>query len=487
MENTMYKPTEEQGAIIEASTSTTSNLIINALAGCGKTSTLELVERAVKTKPVLYLVFNSKNAKEAEKRMLSTTSVRTFNSIGHRIWAKTTSRNLSLDPKKSATLFRALVSEAPKSARNEMWDSYWPVISGVAMAKALGYVPEGKFTQAKRLCTQGEFHAALDETPDDLTSDLIDAVLAASIKAAFEGGIDYNDQIYMPAIFGGIFPQFPLVLVDEAQDLSPANHALLSRLAKGKNARVIAVGDRYQSIYQFRGAAIGGMETLRHAYSMAPLDLSVSFRCPRAIVEAARWRVPKFQWVKEGGHVETLEELTLDGFPDGAAIICRNNAPLFRLAMQLLANGRSVSVAGSDIGPKLINILKRLGSEDLPRQGVLDTIGRWQAEREDRDSKTAKDLADCMRVFAGHGRTLGEAVSYAEHLLRQDGTIRLLTGHKAKGLEFSIVYHLDPWHIRGEEQDLNLRYVIQTRSMDQYYEIDSACIGLRRNEELVAG
>ena len=36
-----------------------------------------------------------------------------------------------------------------------------------------------------------------------------------------------------------------------------------------------------------------------------------------------------------------------------------------------------------------------------------------------------------MRVFASYGQTLGAAISYAEHLFAQSGTIHLLTGHKA--------------------------------------------------------
>jgi len=53
--------TDEQLAILSAATETSDNLMLNALAGTGKTSTLKLVERAVKAKPILYLVFN-KNA-----------------------------------------------------------------------------------------------------------------------------------------------------------------------------------------------------------------------------------------------------------------------------------------------------------------------------------------------------------------------------------------------------------------------------------------
>lgn len=464
-----HAPTEEQERILDLARNCEDNLIINALAGTGKSSTLEMIERAVKTKPILLLCFNKKIAEDASKRMLSTTTVRTFNSLGHRIWASAYG-NLRLDPKKSQTILREIINETPKREAGPLWDSYWEVIHGVGLAKALGYVPEGKYPNAKRLCTQAQFHRSLEESPDDLTADLIDAVLTRSIAQAYKGNIDYNDQVYMPALFGGTFPRFPLVKVDEVQDLNPVNHALLDRLVKH---RLIAVGDPFQSIYGFRGAMQSGMATLAARFATTPADLSVSFRCPQAVVEAARWRVPHFKWIKEGGHVEHLKELDASNISTTSTIICRNNAPLFTVALKLLASGHSVVVSGSDIGPKLIGIMKKLGPLELSSASFISAVDDWLAAKLDRGSTTAADLADCMKVFASHGSTLGTAISYAEHLFAQKGTIRLMTGHKAKGLEFDTVYHLDPWLCREDEQDLNLRYVITTRSMNRLYEINS--------------
>lgn len=464
-----HEPTAEQAEIVVQARTTSDNLLLTAYAGCGKTTTLELLERHVKQKPILYLAFNKKIAEDATKRMASTTSVRTLNGMGHRIWDQ--GRNLKLDTKKSQAIFKEIIDASPKSAQGPMWDSYWAVIQGVALAKALGYIPEGIFPSARRLISSGPFHARLEEAPDDLTADLIDAVLSRSITAAYKGHIDFNDQVYMPALFGAVCPRFPLVAVDEVQDLNPVNHALLDKLAKG---RLIGVGDDFQAIYQFRGAMQGGMDSLRGRFNMATLPLSTSFRCPRAVVESARWRVPNFNWIKDGGHVETLDRLDASTIDEDSAIICRNNAPLFKLALNLLSNGRSVSVAGSDIGPKIIGIMRRLGADDASQGTVLSAIDDWLAEREDRGSTTAHDIAECMRVFTMYGTTLNHAILHAEHLFAQSGTLRLMTGHKAKGLEFDTVYHLDPWLCRmDEEQDQNLRYVIQTRSLDTYYEVDS--------------
>src|SRR5690606_11453384 len=144
-----------------------------------------------------------------------------------------------------------------------------------------------------------------------------ETALTESIKLAFAGQIDFDDQIYMPTLFGGSFPRFPLVMVDEAQDLSPLNHAMLERLVTN---RLIAVGDPWQSIYAFRGADRYSMERLQQRFSMRELPLSVSFRCPIEIVKRARFRAPHMQWPEwaKSGKVETLDLWSASNIPDGA-------------------------------------------------------------------------------------------------------------------------------------------------------------------------
>lgn len=461
--------TEEQRSILTAARGP-ANLMISALAGTGKTYALEQIQSVVPQRPILYLVFNRKNADEARTKMLSTTKVKTFNGIGHDCWFAT-GRSPRLNPKKVQDIYREIIAESPKAARSVLWDCYDQVVSGVGLAKSLGYIPPGLAKSAASLLNRSAFHAHLEERPDDLVSDLIDAALAKSINQAYRGTIDYNDQCYMPALFGGTYPKFPLVMVDEFQDLSPVNHVLLAKLVA--NRRIIGVGDPNQSIYGFRGAKSNGMAEAVAAYGMEPHTLSVSFRCPEAIVRHVRWRVPQFKWSKAGGSVNLSGRVAASNVGNDATFICRNNAPLMATAFKLLGNGHSVSVAGSDVGPRLINTLKRLGPETLTQGQVLMAIDNWEGERLDRESPTARDMADCMRIFARHGDSLGTALAYAEHLFAQTGTIQLLTGHKAKGLEFADVYHLDPWLCKETEQDRNLSYVISTRSMNRLTEVGS--------------
>lgn len=481
-------PTEEQIIILDTLANSQKHVMINALAGTGKTATLKMIETAadeLDIRPILYLVFNKANAVAAEykpradeeqraKRMLGTTTVRTLNSFGHRIWAKTCASNLLLDAKKIQNLLSETIKALPKGYQKEASDVYWEVVQGVALAKAIGYVPERYFPNAKRLATSESLYERLDEEPSPIVRELIDEILVASIKQAYKGLLDFNDQVYMPALFGGTYPRFPLIMVDEFQDLNPCNHAMLDKLFA--HSRVVGVGDPWQSIYGFRGAKQNGMAEAKTKQTMTELSLSVSFRCPRAVVEAARWRVPHFKWIKDGGHVATLGELDARAIPDEAVFICRNNAPLFRLGFRLLSSGRSVTIAGSDIGPKIIGLMRKLGPESLTRNQALSAVDNWLGERLAKNSRTAEDMAECMKVFLGHGQSLGQAIAYAEHLFAQRGAIRMMTGHKAKGLEFDHVYHLDPWLCGEDEQDRNLRYVITTRSADKLFEINSAGI-----------
>ncbi len=467
--------TDEQAAIVSVAKASSANLMIQALAGTGKTFTLEATERAVPRSAILYLVFNKKNADEAKRKMLPSTVVQTFNGCGHRIWGSC--RSITLQDgagkvSKCRQILKDIISAAGKDHSETLWGVYHEVIAGVALAKALGYAPDTN-SNAKRLINRHSFHHYLDETPDDLAADLIDTVLSRSIKLAYEGIIDYNDQVYMPALFGGAYPQFPLVLVDEYQDLSPVNHAFLKKLVRG---RLIGVGDPWQNIYGFRGAKAGGIAEATKEYKCQEYPLSISFRCPEAIVRNVHWHVPHFKWFSEGGSVESPDQLEVSNIHDDTTIICRNNAPLLALAFKLLSVGRSISIAGSDIGPRLIGLMRKLGPGTLSRQGVLESIAEWEADKLEKESRSAPDIAACMRVFTGRAKDLDEAIAYAETIFKQQGTILLTTGHKAKGLEWPNVIHLDPWLVRDgivSEQDRNLDYVISTRSSDRLLEIDS--------------
>lgn len=466
-------PTAEQVAIVEAAKSTTDNLLINALAGAAKTTTLVMIAEAIQGVPILSLAFNKRIATEMEKRLPSHVQCRTLNAIGHRTWAQACSKKLILDTKKSYTILKGFVDGLNRAQKTEAYESFSDTLKLIGAAKMAGYIPDDIIPHARRLISCEDFWQLQDEEVDRQSRWIVDSVLKTSIEQAYNGFIDFDDQIYMPTLFGGSFPRFPLVLVDEAQDLSPLNHAMLEKLVV---QRLIAVGDPWQSIYAFRGAMSSSMSTLRVHFNMKEMDLSISFRCPKAIVLRARSRAPHMQWPDwaEEGSVNAPTEWSALDIPDGSAIICRNNAPLFSLAFQLIRAGRGVTVVGSDIGPALVKALKKLGPEDMTYEQTEKAIDMWQTERlkKAKGKAAVYDKAECFRVFLSVGGSLAGAIAYAEEIFRAVGPIQMLSGHKSKGLEWDAVFHLDPHRIPSpfcktdeeNEQELNVRYVIETRA-----------------------
>jgi DNA helicase-2/ATP-dependent DNA helicase PcrA len=459
-------PTPEQSAILQFVTDRRDNLMIEALAGSGKTTMLEMIDAAVDG-PHLLVCFNKAIAAEAQRRVRSTTQVRTFNSLGHRIWAEAIGKRISLVKTKKIEIFREMVEEVPKHLRKEMWKHWEAVSAAVDMARALGYIPNGHVRESKRLISFVDLEDHLDEVIPSKVETLVDDLLLRSIRMAYNGIIDYSDQTYMPALFGGAYPQFPLVLVDEWQDLSPINQAIVDKLCR--RSRVIGVGDEAQAIYAFRGASEDSIPSAKLDFAMESLPLSISFRCPECIVDNVRWRVPHFRASRGGGSIQYLRDIP----NDHSTVICRNNAPLFALAVKLLVAGHKVDVSGVDLAGRLASIMSKLGPEETPATTTIDLIDAWEADKLANDSKSAPDIAAAMRVFANQSRSLGGALATIRHVTAQQGDIHFLTGHKAKGLEWDHIYHLDQHLLREEGQDPNLRYVIDTRSKDRLTYIDS--------------
>lgn len=474
----MLTPTSEQAAIIKASLETKDSILISALAGSAKTSTLEMICQALPVQPILCLAFNKRIAEEMKSRLPGHVTVKTMNALGHGIWAQACAKRLIVDTKKSYNLLKTKIDSLPRAARMEAYDTFSETLKAIGKAKLAGYVPRGKFPNARRLISESDFSEGCFEGGEEVNLEILDEVLTDSIRLAYEGQIDFDDQIYMPTLFGGTFPRFPLVMVDETQDLSALNHAMLDKLV---TMRLIAVGDPYQSIYAFRGAQTGGMASLQARFSMVEMTLSTSFRCPRAIVRKAQSRAPHMNWPEwaEEGVIHEPKQWSSASIPEGSAIICRNNAPLFRLGFALIRSGRGVSIVGADIGPGLVKVLKKLGPEAMTQDEVFTAIDKWEAERERKakSKESVADRAECLRVFAEHGATLSTAIAYAEHLFKSQGTIQLLSGHKSKGLEYDVVYHLDPhripspWATSAEdlEQEANISYVITTRAKKELW------------------
>ena len=93
-----------------------------------------------------------------------------------------------------------------------------------------------------------------------------------------------------PDVLDRLRGRFRYVLVDEFQDVDPAQFHLLNMLAPpGPDTRLLVAGDPDQSIYGFRGTVPRLLaDDFGRVYSERSIELPVSFRCPPPVLEAGQ-------------------------------------------------------------------------------------------------------------------------------------------------------------------------------------------------------
>lgn len=510
---TQHKPTPEQEAVIQHFAQSPKSLMVEAYAGAAKSTTLEMSIKAMDPPPgtVLLVAFNKKIAVDAENRLGLLATCSTLNALGHRAWGGFIKKKLSVDANKMYSIIQEVLQG--EVADEEYVEVALNVRGLVQVAKNAGLVPSGaqNETLAKRFYPDSvdgweELASSFDLECNDNYIAFAREALRRSIKAAFSGLIDFNDQLYMSTCWPAPFAQFPIVVVDEAQDLSVLNHHMIAKCV-ALGGKLVVIGDRYQSIYAFRGADLSSMDKLKERFKMDTLLLSTTFRCARNIAEHVKDRVPFIQspaWAKPGV-VETLDEWTLDDIQPQSAVICRNNKPLISLAYQFIRAGRPVVINGGDFGEMLMKLLRKMAGavsksesknrEKLTRMSIgelLSAIDRWE-EKETADAhaknkpyriSAIEDKAGSLRVIisSSHAENAQEVMEELHQVFNNKiGSVVLSSGHKSKGLEWDTVYHLNP-HLcpsryalrkadEGDrsalEQELNLRYVISTRAKNR--------------------
>lgn len=466
--------TPEQNAIFREVRDTEDNLLIEALAGAAKTTTLVELSQNLRGTTIC-LAFNKKIADEMQRKMPANVQCQTLNSLGHRVWQQALGgRKMSLSSSKLHHLTIEEIEASPADEKDHLYENLGDLGRYIQGSKNHGHVPdscaEEQGNKCSPLLSDEEFFNMLPEEPTPAQWDVMLRVLRRSFNLALSGNIDFADQLLMPTVMRCSFPIFSNVLVDEAQDLSELNHVMLSKLAK---RRIIAVGDSLQAIYAFRGAHTEGMPLLRERFNMRTLHLSTTFRCPAAVCDHVRHHATRIQpW--EGnpnnpGKISYLKTWRMTDIPEGSVILCRNNAPLFRMALRMLKDGRRPNLWGRDVASSLIKIMEGLGAPNMKKGDAITALRKYQAEKEAKMKRqSAKDAlaerVECILVFLENSESLGGGIALARNVFNSEGKTDLATGHKAKGAEWENVFILDRDLLAPEGQDLNLAYVLATRT-----------------------
>jgi DNA helicase II / ATP-dependent DNA helicase PcrA len=356
-----FELSPQQLAVVQWVRDGQGNGYVEAVAGSGKTKALLACCEAIR-EPVQFAAFNRKIADEisgrAQSMGLQHVQVGTFHSFGLAAW-KRLHRDVRAGP------------DAALAKRGEAFNmAHTPAGQRAALAKLVSFckqsalLPAGVSPDAcrdliERFGLEAEFpQSQMPGALEDIsaaTSRLLHAHITLS-----DAYLDFDDMIYMPVVEPGCaIRTTPWVLVDEAQDTNAARRELAKRMVTRGTGRMLWVGDSRQAIYGFSGADADAVEQIKDGLLCCEMPLTVTYRCPRSIVERARAIVPgitaantapegvvrEIEADKDGVYFTLRERLK-----PADAILCRNTAPLVRTALRILQQGMACQVEGRDIG-----------------------------------------------------------------------------------------------------------------------------------------
>lgn len=483
------KPSKFQRAIYDKVELDTCHILIDAVAGSGKSTTIvEIAKRIPSDKKVIFLAFNRDIVRELKAKLKDypNVEVKTLHSFGlnevrYRYRAFINDRDKMIDDSKVSRIIMS------------MSDGWGPFADGdEGEAEKLSYcnrierlvdlmrfsLPQSR-EEVYELCEKFDINLLGNEIED------AKQVLLASRKV--NDHFDFTDMIYRPAVGDWKLKQYDYVIVDECQDLNRAQQTIISKIVKPEGGRMIAVGDPKQAIYGFSGADSNSFENLKNLFpNTEVMPLSVCYRCDRKIIEHAQPIVPHLEYRNDAGDGE-MRQGSYTEIREGDFVLCRNTRPLVSMCLQFIAQGKKATIKGSDIGKNLINMIKNTKMKGIdPMFNKLDKELQKIVEKAKKqyplkpvDEIAAvanmKDKIEAIRTIAitRSARSTDDVIRAIEGIFVEDVQgIVLSTMHKSKGLEADNVFIIDRFRLPApfatksweREQEKNLDYVARTRA-----------------------
>jgi len=332
---------------------------------------------------------------------------------------------------------------------------------------------------------------------------LVPKLLKQAIKALNDRkGLSFGEMIAGPIVTNCKFPNYDWVLIDEVQDLNPAQLESSIRFA-GPNGIIAAFGDPRQSIMAFAGAMSDSTRRYRKGTSARRLPLNICYRCDNAILDMARILVPEIE-SRENCPTGTVgvvnKSEVVESSKAGDAILCRLTAPLVSTCIELIKRRKKAYIKGGQLGKGMISICETVGTNKstLEFLGSLTDYQEVQAAKALKEKKSAQQKAlmeekiECIRIIGdfilqdrkeeGRGRHVSDMIGalFSDEAPRD--SITLSTIHRTKGLEFDRVFIIDfekmpfqpswkkePISKEAYQQEVNIMYVAMTRAGKELY------------------
>jgi len=272
---------------MEAVTCEPGPVAVVAGPGTGKTRCLAsrlawfVNERGVAPERIMAVTFTNKAAAEmrsritrllGETRQAGKVWVGTFHSfcLGLLTESETeTRKRLMLEEESLALLADALEEHPGRMPGVRLRE----LAEAISRAKAQGLTPENyRGTENVRLAFTAYARACRDLNVRDFDDLILDTLVLLNKDPARLEEIRHRDS---------------MVLVDEFQDVNPAQYELVKLLA-GDGRGLFVIGDPNQSIYGFRGADHRVFERLGTDYpSLKTITLELGYRCSATVAESS--------------------------------------------------------------------------------------------------------------------------------------------------------------------------------------------------------
>lgn len=461
--------TDEQAAVVDL-TADGDHLIVEALAGTGKTSTVEAICKHHPTN-TLYIAFNRAVVDEASTRMGRRTRSATIHELAFKaIGDPWTRRAMTGRRVKSTTI-----------ARRMGLDDIW--LSGPWGNKQIGAgFVGGLITRSLQRFARtadprpGPHHVPIPRAarhdPDLLLlyreiRDLITPKLSKAWEqtVAIDGDlpIDGNTIIKMWQLSNPVLP-WDRIIIDEAQDLNDAARAVVQ--AQMGRAQVVAVGDTFQQINAWNGAV--------NALSKFPIDrrlwLTNCWRFGPEIADHANQVLDELgsehKLIGRGptGTVGSLDPGEWD------VRLSRTNAEAVAIALEALDEGRRPHIIGgaTDV-VRFCEGALALQEGRQPEHPELACFNSWgEVLAYVATDELGGDLAPMANLITKFGaQTVVDTMGKQPDEDRAD--LILSTTHKIKGRQWHRVqvagdFEVLPGSPLNDVEELRLLYVATTRA-----------------------
>lgn len=433
-----FAPTDEQTYALEQYRSG-ETLAVNAYAGTGKTSTLELLAADTPGDRIQYVAFNKSIVTEAGSKFPKNVACNTAHSLAYRAVGKRMAHRLNSSRMKGTEIARLL-----------RIDPFYCQMDGTPKSLTASYLAGLVMKAVTKFCQTADTQPELRHVPYQEGIDLpvggrpgwdnnrmLREHLIGAMRRAWAdlleptGVLPYKHEHYLKAWqLDEPFIPADRILFDEAQD---ANPVLLAIVAAQEHAQRVYVGDSYQQIYTFTGA-INALQSLGDDARTAAL--TQSFRFGPAIAALANLALEELGAPAPLRGFDRVAS-TVGPIQDPDAILTRTNARAVAEVLAAIRQGKRPHLVG---GGREVTAFAR-AADDLHRDGRtsypdLACFASWgevqQYVEEDAQGSELKLLVKLIDEFGTS--TILEALDRMPS--ERNAGLVVSTAHKSKGREW---------------------------------------------------